>query len=186
VDIARARVPEGAVEDVVQDAMTIVFQKVGARGTRGSDAGPLLPWCFQVLRNVIGNHYQRERTRSQLGHAGSAIRSGVAAFTARGRSPTPIEALEASERSRLLHAAIRELSALDEFCGRYFVAILDERKASREATAGAGSAGGAGDAAGAADDSAPEAPASSSTPYVRSFRCRRKLRKILLRMGYRP
>ena len=50
-------------EDVVQDALRIVFDRYGE-----IKQGPgILVWGLTVLRNVIGNHYQaRDRERERL------------------------------------------------------------------------------------------------------------------------
>lgn len=170
IDVARARVSEGAVEDVVQDAMAIIYQKAVARDSAVAWAPPALPWCFQVLRNVVGNHYQRERTRLGGERPGSALHDGVHAFTARQDNPTPMEALERSERARVLREAIQELAGQDDFCGNHFLEMLGDRGGSPAGPTSARDVRGA----------------SASTPYVRLFRCREKLRKILTRRGYLP
>ena len=169
IDVARARVAEGAVEDVVQDAMAIIYQKAGS-GAGGGMGTPELPWCFQVLRNVVGNHYQRERTRMRGERSGTPLHDGVHEFTARRDNPTPIEALERNERARLLREAIQELAVQDAFCGNHFLEVLGDRERTLAAS-GPARDGGSG---------------AASTPYVRLFRCREKLRKILTRRGYLP
>jgi DNA-directed RNA polymerase specialized sigma24 family protein len=168
IDVARARVAEGAVEDVVQDAMAIIYQKAG-KGGGVDQSAPELPWCFQVLRNVVGNYYQRERTRQRGERAGTPLHDGVREFTARPDNPTPIEALERSERARVLREAIQELAVQDAFCGNHFLEVLGDRDRTPSGSEAARQGGGA-----------------ASTPYVRLFRCREKLRKILTRRGYLP
>jgi DNA-directed RNA polymerase specialized sigma24 family protein len=171
IDIARVRVAEGAVEDVVQDAIAIIYQK--APGSGVSDwSPPELPWCFQVLRNVVGNHYQRERTRRRGDQPGSALHDGLQEFTAARRNPTPMEALEKRERGRILREAIRELATSDTFCGNHFLEILGDHAPSA--------------ADSVADGGAEGSTSRASTKYVRLFRCREKLRKILTRRGYLP
>jgi DNA-directed RNA polymerase specialized sigma24 family protein len=164
VEIARKRVEDRVVEDVVQEALTIIFQKSGGGGAPVRTT-PSLAWCFQVLRNVIGNHYQKERTRRRrfVPYEGAVSNGGVESVP--GSLPTPLESLEREELDRLLHDAVAELSRRDEFCGRHLRALL-------------------------ADDPA-LAPARSeglaeSTYHVRLFRCRRKLGKILMEKGYLP
>jgi hypothetical protein len=167
IDIARTRVAEGAVEDVVQDAIAIIYQKAGGGASDWSP--PELPWCFQVLRNVVGNHYQKERTRRRGDQPGSALHDGLQEFTAGRRNPTPMEALEGRERGRILREAIHELATDDAFCGNHFLEVLGDRGSS------------------AAADSVTDGAASRvSTRYVRLFRCREKLRRILTRRGYLP
>jgi hypothetical protein len=58
-DVAKRRVQEDGLEDVIQDTLKIVHQKYR---TSSSDAGILI-WSFVVLRNVIGNYYQNKRRR---------------------------------------------------------------------------------------------------------------------------
>jgi DNA-directed RNA polymerase specialized sigma24 family protein len=166
VEIARGRVHEGAVEDVVQDALAIVFQKAGALGEgRGDAEPPPLPWCFRVLRNVIGNHYQKERTRLRAADPASETHAGIAEFTSWRPNPTPVEAIEQHERARLLREAIDELAAEDDFCWKHFQDVLAGGRRRSEET---------------------PSEAAVSTVYVRFFRCREKLRRILLRRGYLP
>jgi DNA-directed RNA polymerase specialized sigma24 family protein len=162
VEITRRRVEGDAVEDIVQDALSIVHEK-GAGVPGGSDGLPPLPWCFTVLRNVIGNHYQRERTRSRAAQAGSMEHAQVEALAAGQSPPGPLEALERAEMTRLLEQAIEELSAKAPDCGRLLRAMLGRTEEASEAPDG-----------------------TASTRYVRAFRCRRRLREILLRMGVRP
>jgi DNA-directed RNA polymerase specialized sigma24 family protein len=132
-----------AVEDIVQEALTVVLAKRGA----SPDPTESLPWCFQVLRNVIGNHYQRQRTRARAVPGPDPI-----------APPTPLEALERAEVARILREAVAELASRDRECGD-----LLRRALAEEAPASAGDA--------------------ASTPYVRAFRCRQKLKAILLRRG---
>jgi len=155
VDVARKRVPAEAVEDVVQEALTVVHTKgTGAAETER----PPLPWCFQVLRNVVGNYYQRQRTRDAAAQPGSASRAHMEEITGGRPDPTPLEALERSETARLLRAAVAELASLDRLCGSLLRSLLEETAPARR--------GGA-----------------PSTSYVRAFRCRQKLKAILLRRG---
>jgi DNA-directed RNA polymerase specialized sigma24 family protein len=153
VDVTRKRVPPEAVEDLVQEALTVVFEK-----GEGPDARSL-PWCFQVLRNVIGNHYQKQRTRAAATTPGSAARAHLEELAGGAPRPTPLEALERAEAARLLRAAIDELAARDGHCGGLLRSML----------AGAPAAPGGG--------------AAASTAYVRAFRCRQKLKAILLARG---
>lgn len=174
VDVTRGRVAEGSVEDVVQDALAIIHEEGGGKAGGGlAWSPPALPWCFRVLRNVIGNHYQRERTRLRAARPGSETHAAVEEFTARRLNPTPVESLESRERTRLLQEAVAELASQDDFCGKHFVELLNgptiEPSASHDRSAMT-----------SADRVA------NSTPYVRLFRCREKLRRILVRRGYLP
>ena len=58
--VAKRRVREDDLEDLVQDALRIVHQKHGQR-----QPGPgILVWSLAVLRNVIGNYYQAKEMAS--------------------------------------------------------------------------------------------------------------------------
>ena len=63
LSLAKQRVQVDHAEDVVQDALRIVFDRYGE-----IKPGPgILVWGLTVLRNVIGNHYQaRDRERERL------------------------------------------------------------------------------------------------------------------------
>lgn len=63
LSLAKRRVQEDHAEDVVQDALRIVFDRYGE-----CKQGPgILVWGLTVLRNVIGNYYQaRRRERDRL------------------------------------------------------------------------------------------------------------------------
>ncbi len=63
LSLAKQRVQADHAEDVVQDALRIVFDRYGE-----IKQGPgILVWGLTVLRNVIGNYYQaRDRERERL------------------------------------------------------------------------------------------------------------------------
>ncbi len=160
--LARRRVPPDAAEDLVQEALRIIHEKgatdeAGAGAGGGGDSPPALAWCFQVLRNVIGNHYQRQRTRTE-----ADPEEERAATVGAAPRPTPLEALESRDSERVIRESIDELAATDGNCGRYLRQLL------------------------AGDDPATVAqrdalPAASL--YRRLYRCRGKLRVILERRG---
>jgi DNA-directed RNA polymerase specialized sigma24 family protein len=56
--VARKRVPEDAVRDVVQDTLLILLKKLPELDS-GRD---VLSYTFLILRQVIGNYYQTENT----------------------------------------------------------------------------------------------------------------------------
>ena len=121
------------------------------------DGLPPLAWCFQVLRNVIGNFYQRERTRAEADPEAER----EATYGAASR-PTPLEALESRDSERIIREGVDELAATDKNCGRYLHLVL------------------------AGEDPATIArrevvPAASL--YRRLYRCRQKLRSILEEKG---
>lgn len=154
VAVARKRLPNDQVEDVVQEALAVVYEK----GIRIPEAGPVegmppLAWCFQVLRNVVGNHYQKQRTRS--GTSGDADYETLDAADDR---PTPLEALQSKEAAGLIQDGLRELARLDETCCRYLRRLLDGL---------------------APADLATEEQVDAAILYRRVYRCRSKLRDIL-------
>ena len=61
LSIAKRRVHEDSLEDVVQDALRVVHEKYRMRE---SGAGMLI-WSLAVLRNVIGNWYQAKERRGR-------------------------------------------------------------------------------------------------------------------------
>ena len=83
-DVASRRVPYEAVEDVVQEALRVVVEHLPAQE---AEERLSIAWCFQTLRNVIGDHYRRvRRACGRWAHLseGAEVTSG---------EPDPIEAL---------------------------------------------------------------------------------------------
>jgi RNA polymerase sigma factor (sigma-70 family) len=156
VTIAARRVESDAVEDVVQDALKIVHEKADLAPGALVDGRPALAWCFQVLRNVIGNHYQKRR-------AGAEVPVDETPLTDDGL--TPLESLEHEERRRLVHEALARLAGHARQCADYL----------RRVVAGQSPAA---IAAGEGLDPA--------VLYRRLYRCREQLRAILLEQGVRP
>lgn len=163
---------------MVHDALAIVFEKgAAAGGAARADSPPAIPWCFQVLRNVIGNHYQRERTRARAANPATEMHARLHEFAGRGLGPTPIESLERRERTRHLRDAIDALAAEDAFCGRHFRELLSDPAPSDRLDPPDPSVA-------ASEDE--RAANSTSTFHVRLFRCRKKLKAILMKRGYLP
>ena len=159
VAVARRRVPLAAVDDVVQDALRVVHEKnIEPLVDRRVDERPTLAWCFQVLRNIIGNHYQRERRRGVVGELDVDN-------THSSSTPTPLEALESSEVARLVNRALDNLARADASCGHYLRRMLT----------------GASPAALAKEEDVPAAAL-----YRRVYRCRQKLRALLETEGVTP
>lgn len=65
-EVAGRRVPADAVEDLVHDALGIVLAKGPAEAEKEGRKNPPLGWSFNVLRNVIGNYYQKRRSFDEL------------------------------------------------------------------------------------------------------------------------
>ncbi|MFQ6103672.1 MAG: RNA polymerase sigma factor [Candidatus Glassbacteria bacterium] len=59
--VARKRVPGWAVQDIVQDTLLVLLRKLST--LRSHDE--ILPLTFTILRNMIGNHYQGEKTEKK-------------------------------------------------------------------------------------------------------------------------
>lgn len=155
--IARRRVPDDAAEDLVQDALRIVHEKRGELSSGSVAGAPALAWCFQVLRNVIGNYYQRQRTRADADP--EALRSAVAEDAP---PATPLESLEEREAERRITEAVDDLAASAADCARYLRALLEGLEP-----------------AAIAERVGVSAPVLSR----RLYRCRAKLRVILERRG---
>ncbi len=156
--LARRRVHPDAVEDLVQEALRIVVERrMIEPDSTGTGGTPRLAACFQVLRNVIGNHYQRERVRRRrltVAEAGEAVRDVT---------PTPLEALETEQAVRTIEGALARMASTDAGCARYLAAL----------------AGGASPREVAQRESLEE-----TVFYRRVYRCRQKLRTALAAMGY--
>ena len=156
--IAGGRVPADVVEDVVQDAMLVVARNVdSAGGVELTDGLPRLTWCFQVLRNTIGNYYLRSARR-----AGNRSLERPDHYP--GHGSTPVEALEAKELRQALAAALAEMRASDSQCGRYIGRLLDGLTPSALAA---------------------EEGVEQGALYRRMYRCRAKLRGLLAERGIR-
>jgi RNA polymerase sigma factor (sigma-70 family) len=153
VTVAARRVEADAVEDVVQDALRIVHEKAGVHPGATVDGRPALAWCFQVLRNVIGNHYQRRGRRTEVPVEDQALTES---------RPTPLESLEQDERRRVVHEALAELAGRAARCADYLKRVV------------------AGQAPAAI---AERENVDAAVIYRRLYRCREQLREILNRRG---
>lgn len=118
VRIAARRVSDGDVEDVVQEAMRVIAEKGLDRSDPVVDGLPPLAWCFQVLRNTIGNHYQRQRTRERWTQSdpGAVDRAGV------------IEAMDSGETLAVIEGALDDMKHRDPKCAHYLSRLADGAK----------------------------------------------------------
>lgn len=157
LDVARRRVPTDVAEDLVQDALRILIEKgVDRPGASGPGGAPALAFAFTVLRNVIGNHYQKERVRRRA----NAPESEAAA--AADPAPQPLESLASDDAVRAVERCLADMAAGDGACARYLrrlMAGLSPRELARE-------------------EGLDEA-----VLYRRVYRCRIKLREQLERRG---
>jgi RNA polymerase sigma factor (sigma-70 family) len=155
VEVASRRVGASDVEDVVQEALRVIAEK-GLGPLSGAIEGrPPVAWCFQVLRNAVGNHYHREDTRRRR-------------LTARpdddevGAAHRTAEELESTEALRLIEDALREMGRGDPSCARYLNRIVDGHRP---------------------QDVAEAEGLDPPVFYRRLYRCRRKLRDLLIARG---
>lgn len=155
VRVAGHRVEAAEVEDVVQEAMRIIAEKGIDRAAEPLEGRPPLAWCFQVLRNTIGNHYQRERTRRRWVEDDPDA-TGVAA------SPTPLESLNSARTLSIIEATLADMMHSDPTCAGYLLRIVDGQRAGE-----------------LADSESIERGAF----YRRLYRCRQKLRELLSTRG---
>jgi len=157
VHVAARRVNPDAVEDVVQDALrVIVGRALSGPGGDEMEGMPPIAWCFQVLRNTIGNHYQRVRSRdartASIQSAGELADAGL----------TPLEACEADDAARRVHQAIADLGVTDAACADHLSRLADGAKPG---------------------DLARALAIDEAAFYRRLYRCREKLRARLAARG---
>lgn len=158
VSVARRRVAPDAVEDVVQDALRIVVERgLEGPGALAEGGEPALAFAFRVLRNVIGNHYQKERVRRRRWEPEDRARSSP------DSSPAPLEALESADALRLVESCLARMETRDPACARYLRRLADGA-APREL--------------------AGEERLAEAVLYRRVYRCRIKLRTLLEQNGY--
>jgi RNA polymerase sigma factor (sigma-70 family) len=155
VRVASRRVNEGDVEDVVQEAMRVIVEKGIDRGADPVGTQPPLAWCFQVLRNTIGNHYQRERTRRRW-------TDGDSGMVDRSPNPLSLESMDSHTTLATIEAALVALGNTDSTCAGYLSRMAD------------------GDRAG---DIADREGIERRAFYRRLYRCRQKLRDLLAKKG---
>lgn len=109
LEIAKLRVREDDSEDVIQDALQIVHGKYRDRPAgRG-----ILIWSLAVLRNVIGNYYQK---RARLGRGEP--------FDDRRHSPTADSDPLLDQGGEEIFAALQHLSGEQPRCGEFFRRVL--------------------------------------------------------------
>ncbi len=117
-EIAARRVPTDAVEDIVQDTLGIVLAKGPAEAHRAGDTEPSLRWCFNVLRNVIGNWYQKRRHHETVENHDLA-----------DERPDALAALAADEQARTIRTAVAELRRQRPDCADWLWSMAQGTKA---------------------------------------------------------
>jgi len=112
--LAKRRVHEDHAEDVVQDALKIVHERYAAAGHERN----ILVWSLTVLRNVIGNHYQkRGREQERFSQVEDIQRLGETAAA-------PDAELVGSSFRQGVEVAITDLGERFPRCGTIFQAFL--------------------------------------------------------------
>lgn len=171
VSIAKRRVREDDVDDVVQDALRIVH---GKYRTRSSPPGVLV-WSLAILRNVIGNYYQARKSESGRVAPGDGVNGRRVAFegVAAGGWPEP----EGDMVDQIV-AAIETLSRREPRCGKIFRGIL------KSLELGGGQREVSGRVLNFVHRDVPEMTRGAF--YVALHRCRSHLREILQEMEGNP
>ena len=114
LSLAKRRVQPDHTEDVVQDALRIVFDRYRER----KQGVGILVWSLTVLRNVIGNHYQaRQRERDRMDYVDEY--PSEASFAV-----DPLADAVGEEGRLTLQTAIAELARRFPRCGRIFAHLL--------------------------------------------------------------
>jgi DNA-directed RNA polymerase specialized sigma24 family protein len=120
--LAKRRVRQDSVEDVVQDALRIVHQKHRER----EQGRGILVWSLTVLRNVIGNYYQAKERRTRrevqvedLELFASTRESGAAAARDVGMTSSEDDVAER------IQDAVAVLAVRHPRCGTIFRRILE-------------------------------------------------------------
>lgn len=115
--LSKRRVRPDHQEDVVQETLGVVLEKY-------RDLAPgrgILVWSLAVLRNVIGNHYQRTRR-----HRDRTVEvEDWQALPAASSDPDPLATLNNSEAAARLETAIAELARRTPRCGAIFAGLLE-------------------------------------------------------------
>ncbi len=112
LSIAKRRVQQDHLEDVVQDALQIVLRKGGEQQRTEN----VLVWSLTILRNVIGNHYQSRRRETERMVTTETVFDNLADTTVR-----PDQILEVDSQ---LERALANLAERFPRCGRIFAGIL--------------------------------------------------------------
>ncbi len=166
LEIAKRRVRKDDAEDVVQDALRIAHMRYTQREIRSG----MLSWSLVVLRNVIGNYYQK---RGRLDR-GETFDDRLHGSLGTGRMGAD-EDLVAREATRAVLEAAARLGRREPRCGSFFRHVLESL----------GEGGDAGEITGRAMAQlrADFPGMSRGSLYVAIHRCRNRLREILRQMS---
>lgn len=116
--IARRRVPAAVLEDVVQDALTVVCLKGQDTARRENRSTPHLRWCFAVLRNVIGDFYRQRPMSQDTGDQQIA-----------DPGPEPLAALATAEQVAAVRRGLAELRVTHRQCADWLWARAEGERA---------------------------------------------------------
>lgn len=164
--LSKRRVQPDHVEDVVHDALGVVLRKYREPGRESG----ILVWSLTVLRNVIGNHYQRRRRDGERTTQVEDWRTVPSAAV----TVDPTADLSDAEAADRIERAIALLGERSARCGTLFRHILGSL------TAGGGQREISGRALASVQKELPDLTRNSF--YVALHRCRAQLRVILDRM----
>lgn len=107
IAVARKRIQGDASQDVVQEAMMILNSKLD----QVKDEKEVLPFAFQILRNCIGNYYNKVRREQRIiEFSDSAEQAGIVD--------------ENSDWLEILTKAISHLRVDSPRCAQLFEALL--------------------------------------------------------------
>lgn len=115
LQVAKRRLQEDDCEDVVQEALQIVLLRYAERQPQQN----ILVWSFAVLRNVIGNYYQRRKRQMRNEPYEERIHS--AASAERGTD----DLVATKEVFAGLKKALTTLAHEEPRCGRLFQIVLE-------------------------------------------------------------
>jgi len=114
--IAKRRVHQDHIEDIVQDALQTVLRKYKER----AQTDGILVWSLTVLRNVIGNYYQaRKRETERMVQVEDWQRVATSTTTEVISSQ-----LETEQLAWQLEKAIASLATKYPRCGKIFTGLL--------------------------------------------------------------
>ena len=117
----RLRVPDGAVDDVVQD---VFVSAAGSLSRFDPDRGAVWAWLTGIARNTIAQYYRQTRSRPPLADALDWLADGDGRVERALESETalPDEICQRGEFRRLATVALNSLEPRHRAClmGRYF------------------------------------------------------------------
>lgn len=123
VRLAQQRLQRDEVEDVVQQALSTLWEKRSSV----KDPDQLMPFLFQILRNKMGDSYRRKRYQQQM----RATKNGPMELLKDSESTNPETLLEEKELENVLREAIDICAAENRLWGK-ILQLLREGKSREE------------------------------------------------------